>query len=207
MILKPAYQQWLRDLSLDLNLVGEFVSKGKQHYVYRYGSDQVIKIPRQSLYMQAYGKISPGLIRQELELLQKYFGDFYLPTTLITNQEKYALIQAYLEQGRPVLPQDVVTWPDQFSKLSQAMQLVRQEGFELDIFGYVGMTKTTRSLLGLDQACLTNILINQDKLQIVDTNLSVRWSTSAGFNGFHRWMDWWTAEYGRLLLKLQFGVG
>ncbi len=181
--LKKYYQKYLEDFEIDSSLVGPLVAKGKQHRVHLYGKDQVIKIPRASIYMRSYGQFTADQVERDIAFIAEHFPDLVLPTLVLRGNkvpEHYLLLQEYLPHAVPVtMYADSVVRGQLRILMQRNMELLRKKHFFLDIFGYKGFTESLRALWPMSSALaqLTNVLVKRTheespRLVLVDTNLS-----------------------------------
>lgn len=210
---KQQHLQYLRSFEIDLSAVGALLAKGKQHFVFAYGKDQVIKVPRSSAYNKLYGLIPARIIKTDLQLLEKYCSDFIPNTQVLVSKKKYIIIQK-----RVLKPAFVTQFtvekvrPDLEKLLASGEKLFKEQGLFLDIFGYQGMTQSILALLQMNKtrALMTNVVIDfgqtKPKLYLVDTNLTSLPQQNHPANIFHRVVDLITIMNTRILASWAFGL-
>jgi len=76
----------------DKKKIGKFIGWGGEHLVFDYGENRVIKF---SLHVWLAGKKAVEKLKRDYEIGQKYFGDYILPTEILTwkNNKKAVEIQ------------------------------------------------------------------------------------------------------------------
>lgn len=210
---KQQHLQYLRSFEIDLSVVGSLLAKGKQHLVFAYGKDQVIKVPRSSAYNKLYGLIPARIIKTDLQLLEKYCSDFIPNTQVLVSKKKYIIIQK-----RVLKPAFVTQFtvekvkPDLEKLLASGEKLFTEQGLFLDIFGYQGMIQSILALLQMNKtrALMTNVIIDfghaKPKLYLVDTNLTSLPQQNHPANIFHRVVDLITIMNTRILASWAFGL-
>lgn len=211
---RKKHRQFLEEFPVNQQKLGRMLSKGKQHYVYEYGSSQVVKIPRTSIYNKAYGMIDPSIIKLDLELLQTYCSSFIPKTKIYVQGKKYVIVQDIIAKHSFVTTATIDQVRPQLTELLlQGSVLYRDKGLFLDIFGYQGMSQSLLALLQWNKtrALLTNVIIDfssptNPKLYLVDTNLSSIPQKNHPANWFHRSVDIGTIALTKLLSWWAFGL-
>lgn len=187
--------------------IGRLVSRGKQHLVYTYQDDWVIKVPRQTWFMQLYGLLTPETLQRDLFLLQQYFEPYLAATQILPHEDTYCILQQRI-QGRPIRAKESPSVREQLRLIWSAnAELKREHGLFLDVFGFLGITTSSASLLtgGLISPRMTNMLVDEssNRILIVDTNLSTT-RQRAGSSLAHTTIDWWNVTWSQYLAEKQF---
>lgn len=189
--------------------IGAFVSSGKQHLVYSYQDNWVIKVPRHTWCMRLYGFMSSSTLQRDLKLLQQYFPEFLAPTQVIPHHNSYFILQKRI-RGRPVTSTESPEVQEQLQLLWEANQRLKQEHrFFLDIFGFLGITFSSLSLVSGSwvQPRMTNILVEEgtNRIRIVDTNLATL-HPEPHVNWLHASIDWWNVHLSHFFAHTQFAL-
>lgn len=193
--------------------IGKMISKGKQHFVYEYGKNQVVKIPRRSVYNRLYGILDVDVIKADLELLFKYCKPFIPNTEIFEKDDAYIIIQDKIAKPSFVTQSRIQNiTPELLTLIHSGKNLYKNHGVFLDIFGYQGMTQSLIALLQLNKtrALMTNILIDyshdKPKLFLVDTNLSSVPQKTHPANFFHKSIDILTISLTKFLTSWAFDI-
>ncbi|MBU1084809.1 MAG: hypothetical protein ABIH48_01380 [Candidatus Falkowbacteria bacterium] len=153
----------------DKNKIGKFIGWGGEHLVFAYGANSVIKF---SLHVWLSDQSAVEKLKKDYELGQKYFGQYILPTDILTwkNSRKAVEIQEKIE-CRFLAKQDLSSQggqatpliKKQFDDIMQRYQKMEQEtGLLFDLFGREG-------LLSLRPNKISNILVTPDgKIILID---------------------------------------
>ena len=169
---------YLSEFLVDVNQIGQLLGKGMGHWVYEYGSDQVIKIPIDR------GWHRPGRAEereQDLTIIKQYFPDQYLETEVIRSEKNpyYCLIQRKLNDFSNISPENVAAVANEFHEMLKINRhLVSQQGMSLDFLGKEGMTRCVQALAGMDgvKPEISNIVIehsSEGKSNLVIPDFSI----------------------------------
>lgn len=205
-------RHYLAEFDIDTTAIGQLVAEGKQHYTYRYRDDKVIKIPKQSVYMNAYGMFTYQDIISEWMLLRDYLGDFIVDTQVSCNNagRGYVIMQDFLHEFEFVTRLNFPLVEHEFIPIIEANRaIIQAHGLSLDLLGNKGLQRSfVASIFRKKELALMNniLVIKQDGIytvRIVDLNLlqvSHRENTSL----FRRLVDHWVFGLSRYLLKDNF---
>ena len=143
--------------------INKFIGWGGEHLVFAYGANSVIKF---SLHVWLSGQSAVEKLKKDYELGQKYFGQYILPTDILTwkNSRKVVEIQEKIEcrfLEKKDLKDHLIK--KQFDDIIQRYQKMEQEtGLLFDLFGREG-------LLGLRPNKISNILVTpSNNLILID---------------------------------------
>lgn len=206
---------YLADFDLDLSQVGGFVACGRQHAVYRYKTNQVIKIPQSSLYMRVYGGLTYQHVLKELSLLKTFLPDF-IPQTQILSTPKhdgYVVIQEFLPHAPCTRPAHLPHVAHDFERIIKGQQALRQNhGLSLDLLGNKGLQQSIIASLirQKERALMHNVLLVKRSgcytVRIVDFNLFHVKADNQDVPLFRRIIDYACFVLSRVLLKDNFGL-
>lgn len=208
---------YLADFDLETRYVGEVLLEGKQHAVYRYGDDQIIKVPKRSLYMKLYGAIDYAAVLRDVRLLQTHLSEFVVPTQVLQsrrNADQYLILQTYLPDAVHITGEHIPAIRDDFARIVAVNRsFIEQHRLSIDFFGNIGFRRSIiASLLRRrDLALLNNLLlVERDgrlQIKITDVNLSeLRLWWRADVRLFHWLVDWTVFSITRLLIRDHFGI-
>lgn len=152
--------------------IGKLLGTGFYHYVYTYGSDQVLKIPR------FYPGFTPHTAEeriQELEIMKEYFPSGSIAeTSVISSSDNpyYCILQEKVEGFGFIGPDDLGTDPFQ-GILEGNRRSIEKKHATFDFFGFPGIFLALKSSFDKRmKPCLTNILkVPDNGLLITDTDL------------------------------------
>ena len=141
--------------------IGTLISRGRDHFVYNYGSESVIKF---SIIDYINGDHTKAL--EDYALCQTYFGKYLLSTefTLSTNGKYLGKIQPKII-GRYLWKKDIEdpALRTQFEEINTGYQAMMQDG--KPVIDFIGQP-------GLVRQCMSNIFVTPDKrLLIIDATL------------------------------------
>lgn len=205
-------QHYVADFAIDAGAIGQLIAEGKQHYTYLYQEDKVIKIPKPSVYMAAYGRFTYPDIIAELAILSEFCGDFTVATQVLRTQSHpgYVIMQDFLHEF------EFVTWANfplvehDFFRLVEAnREIIHTHGLSLDLLGNKGLQRSCAASLfrKKDLALMNNILVIQRKgtytISIVDLNL-LQLGRCQESSPFRSWVDRSCFALSRYLLKDNF---
>lgn len=203
------YLDLVNQAGLDMALIGDQVAKGKQHRVFRYGDKQVIKMPRRSLFMRAYGGLKYSQVKSDLAYLKQDYGS-YLPETEVYKAGRlggYVILQDYINSAQSVYADRAYLVAEQLRNMvSVAQKQAIEDSIYLDFFGYAGLIGSLKAMVPFTshKAFLANIALKQNKLYIVDINLLRVGRHSKQYGLFHRLSDATTVLLSSLLLAYFF---
>jgi len=207
-------RQYVAEFDIDPDGVGQLVAEGKQHYTFRYQDDKVIKIPKQSAYMAAYGRFTYQDIADELAILNEFLGDFTVTTQVLRTQAHhgYIIMQDFLHEF------EFVTWTNfalvehDFIRVVEVNRaIIHAHGLSLDLLGNKGLQRSCAASIfrKRELALMNNVLVIKSEgtytVRIVDINL-IQLGRCKDISLFRRLMDQWCFKLSRYLLKDNFNV-
>lgn len=205
-------QKYVADFDIDAAAVGHLVAEGKQHYTYRYQSDKVIKIPKQSVYMAAYGRFTYHDIVDELAILTEFLNDFIVSTQVLRtkNHDGYIIMQDFLHEFEFVTAKNFALVKHDFVRVVEANRaIIRTYGCSLDLLGNKGLQHSFAASIfrKKELALMNNILVVQWEgtytVRLVDLNL-IQLKGYKEIHLFRRLVDRYCFELSRYLLKDNF---
>jgi hypothetical protein len=208
---------YLADFDLAVERLGDVILEGKQHAVYRYGDDQIIKVPKRSLYMKLYGAIDYDAVLRDVTLLQTHLSEFIVPTQVLQSRrspDQYVIVQTYLPDATFITGDRFPAIRDDFARIVAVnRQFIEQYRLSIDFFGNIGFQRSIiASLLRRrDLALLNNLLLveraGRPYIKITDVNLSeLRLWWRADVKLFHWIVDSAVFTITRLLIRDHFGI-
>ncbi len=207
-------RRYVANFEIDAAAVGQLVAEGKQHYTYRYQDDKVIKIPKQSVYMAAYGRFTYRDIIAELAILEEFLGDFIVDTQIFRTQahDGYIIMQDFLHEF------EFVTWTNfalvehDFIQVVEANRaIIHAYGLSLDLLGNKGLQHSCAASIfrKRELALMNNLLVIKTEgtytVRIVDFNL-IQLGRCKEVSLFRRLVDRYCFELSRYLLKDNFNI-
>jgi hypothetical protein len=151
----------------DETKVGARIAWGRSHAIYRYGEDEIIKIPFLESWLSFLLRDGLGLqdrYTRDISLCQRYFGKYYLSTRIVTNGKgKIALVQPYIE-GHYLSKGDLLdaSVRTQFQELMRGHASLVAAGYEIDLIGQGGVLRRR----------LSNVLVLPDgSLKLFDATV------------------------------------
>ncbi len=147
----------------DLGHIGALIAWGGDHFVYRYGTDSVLKLSKIEFVL---GRIGRNKAYRDYEICRRYFGDAVLETTFLKapGSERVGKLQPFLS-GRSVTREDLHNprVRAQFEVFLDAYRQMQKDGYApVDLIGGHGIWSRT----------LANIFLAEDtKLYLIDTTL------------------------------------
>jgi hypothetical protein len=207
-------RQYVTDFNIDVDAVGQLVAEGKQHYTCRYHDDKVIKIPKQSVYMAAYGRFTYRDVIAELAILKEFLGDFIVGTQVFRTEKHdgYVIMQDFLHEF------EFVTWSNfplvehDFIRVVEANQeIIHTHRLSLDLLGNKGFQGSIAASVfrKKELALMNNVLVIKRKgtytVRIVDLNL-IQLGRCKDISLFRRLVDRWCFKLSRYLLKDNFKI-
>ena len=205
-------QQYVADFDIDAAAIGQLVAEGKQHYTYRYQDDKVIKIPKHSVYMMAYGRFSYKDVMDELAILTEFVSDFIVATQVLRarNHHGYVIMQDFIHEFEFVTWQNFSLIEHDFTRIVEMnRQIIDTHGLSLDLLGNKGLKHSFLASIfrKRELALMNNILVikRQDTytVRIVDLNL-IQLKPRKDMNIFRMLIDRNCFELSRYLLKDNF---
>jgi hypothetical protein len=161
--------------------IGEFLAQGMQHYVFSYGKDFVIKVPKFDLFNSLYGILKPNEVDSDWRIIRQFFEEFVVDTKVFNSpdRERYVVIQKRVHDFENVSSSNIQTVLKDFQTLHNRNFILETKlGYSLDLWGKSGILKSIRKSFGRINIFveLTNIVIDKSnpkrhKLKIIDTNL------------------------------------
>lgn len=205
--------EYIVHFDLDPALLGDVISAGRQHTIFRYGDTQVVKLPNRSLYMKIYGAFTYEIVHRDVELLRRYTPRYLPPTEVLHSSidaDDYVVVQQYYPHARFVSGGEISRIRDQVAEIAAAnREMIDAHDLSIDFFGNQSFrTSLFAALTGhQEQALLNNIVMIDDDmgrphLLITDVNLSElklgfraddslpRWLIDNAVFALTRWMMW-----------------
>lgn len=174
---------YIAHFDLDPALLGDVISAGRQHTIFRYGDTQVLKLPNKSLYMKIYGAFTYEIVHRDVELLRRYTPHYLPPTDVLHSNhdaDDYVVVQQYFPDARFVTGKEFARVRDQFAEIAAAnREIIEAHDLSIDFFGNQSFRTSLIAALTRrnEQALLNNIVMvegdaGQPRLWIMDVNLS-----------------------------------
>lgn len=214
--MKKYIANYLTHFELNPAQVSDLIGQGKQHIIYRYGDNHILKIPKRSLYMQTYGALEYEILQRDLGILRNCIGDFIPQTEVLASDdgEHYIVIQEWLRGAQFVNHANFPLVREQFLRIVEAnCAIIAQHHLSLDYLGYLGFQSSIRASLlrRRSLALMTNLLVIDTEtgpaLRIVDINLSeLGFRREGGITLFHWLMDTFSFRMADWLIGDNFGV-
>lgn len=205
----------LTEIGLDPSLVGEQISSGRQHWIYAYGDEEVLKVPRSMTYTGFSGGVPFQNIIHDLEILSRYLKRF-IPRTIVyyCSGSRYVIRQQRYTNPEFITHANLAEVRQQLQELLRQNKKIKQKySLSIDFFGQYGMKETLRGLLAGDEkrACLSNLVIVRGsrgpRVKIIDINLSELVPRPFSGVSLSRWVvDRISYELNKLLLRLAFNI-
>jgi hypothetical protein len=161
--------------------VGEFLAQGMQHYVFAYGKEFVIKIPKFDLFNSLYGILKPNEVDSDWKIIRQFFEEYVVDTKVFNSPDKkrYVVIQKRVHNFENVNSSNIQSVLKDFQALHNRNYILETKlGYSLDLWGKSGILKSIRKSFGRINVFveLSNIVIDKSnpkklKLKIIDTNL------------------------------------
>lgn len=171
----------LQACGLDPARLGARVGTGTGHRVYRYGADQVVKIPRFHWLKHHLAILTSTEAVRNARLTQEYLGEYVPATTVYPHPSKnsYCVVQQYLPDFQNLtsgLLVEQVALAKQFTDLLRHnRRLIEEHGLSVDFFGQEGTLKTLLAYVGLAQSQMANVGVaaksGQPHLYLTDLQL------------------------------------
>lgn len=209
-------QRYLVDFALDTADLGALLSAGKQHYTFRWQHSSVIKIPKETLYMRAYGEYEYHDIVRDIDYLARYLDEFTVPSQVVSTPRHsgYVVIQDWLADSRYITATNIGMIKRDFERLLDGnRRLKAAHQCSVDFFGNKGFQRTFRASLlrQRSMALMTNLLYTEQygvpTVRIVDINLSnLRYGTRKDETVIGWLIDRFTFELSKLLLRDNFDI-
>jgi len=205
-------EQYVADFDIDAADIGQLVAEGKQHYTYRYQDDKVIKIPKHSVYMMAYGRFNYKDVIDELAILTEFVSDLIVTTQVLgaRNHHGYVIIQDFIHEFEFVTWQNFPLIEYDFIRIVEAnRQIIDTHGLSLDLLGNKGLKHSFIASIfrKKELALMNNILVIKRQgtytVRIVDLNL-LQLRRFKDVNIFRMLIDRNCFELSRYLLRDNF---
>jgi hypothetical protein len=200
---------YLSSFELDPTLLGRRISAGRQHTIFLYDDQYVLKLPNHSLYMSVYGAFTHAIVQRDVDVLNRYLPEHIPRTTVLRSTcdaDDYAVLQDYLPTARFLSGADYDAYPtirEQFARIATVnRQLNDDHRLSLDFFGNQSFRQSllAAALKQRRRALLNNLLIveqPQPRILITDVNLSeLRLGWTPDVNAAH-----WLIDRGLFLLS------
>jgi hypothetical protein len=208
---------YMRDFDLDPALLGDLISSGKQHRIFRYGPRHIIKTPRRSLYMKVYGAFDYETIKRDMDVLLRYMPQFCVETEVLRSAldvDDYVIKQVYLGESEFITGVNFPHIRDDFATLVQLnRQIIKDHRLSVDFFRNHGYLQSLRASVSRrkERALLNNLLVvphdNAYRIQITDINLSeLRWHRHKHVSLIQWMIDYTIFQSSRFLIRDLFGV-
>lgn len=207
--------KYLSQFKIDPSTLGGLAGQGTQHYIYTYQKNKIIKIPKTSLIISAFGGITSNAIRRDIGILQQYMPEYLVHTeVLCADNGCYLVIQDVLRDPEYITCDNFPLVKDDFEKIVEANQrIVRDHCLTLDLLGNVGSRQCIMaSLLRRKQLAFMNnlLMVRQDgryTLKVVDINLiPTHYRCSKGIGMLRAVFDSLYYHLSRFLIRDNFGV-
>lgn len=149
------------------NKLGKLISWRGDHFVYEYGTDEIIKFSKFD-YFLGFDK-SQKIVPEEYALCKQLFGEYILDTeiTMSADQKRVALIQQRIS-GHCLTAEDLRDKgiKRQFREIAERYSAMLKNGHpEIDLVGHEGVFR-------IFKRCLGNVLVTDSgKLVIFDVTL------------------------------------
>jgi hypothetical protein len=205
-------REYIADFDIDVTAIGQLVAEGKQHYTYRYQDNQVIKIPKSSIYMTAYGRFTHQDITDELAILKEFLGDFTATSQVLRTQahDGYIIMQDFLHEFEFVTMTNFALVEHDFIRLIEANRaIIHTHGLSLDLLGNKGLQRSfaASAFRKKELALMNNVLVVQRdgkySVKIVDINL-MQLGQCKSISIFRRLVDKWCFKLSKYLLRDNF---
>lgn len=174
--LQPYDHRFVSFKSISPSYIQEYIGEGRNHLVYRYKNNWVIKIPKMQGSI-AYS--NSKVLKQDIKLIKRYFPELMVTTKLLSNKDKtdYVILQKFCADSHEIVGEidDVVR--QQLEKIiRQNKKLFKITGHSLDLFGSSGfVTSLLAVCIPGVKPKLSNILLQKKgsglSLFLVDTEL------------------------------------
>jgi hypothetical protein len=211
---------YLEDFDLNAGLLGRVLTAGRQHTIFMYGDEQVLKLPNRSLYMRVYGGFTHEIVQRDVDILTEHLPAFIVNTRVLASRdddEDYAVLQDYLPTARFMSGRDYDRYPqvrEQFAEIVRANQHLNDaHRLSIDFFGNQSFRQSLlAALIGRREGALLNniLIIEADgaaRLVITDVNLSeLRLGWTEDVNFFHWLIDRALFVLTRWMLRRLFAV-
>ncbi|MCC7452016.1 MAG: hypothetical protein IT324_31715 [Anaerolineae bacterium] len=207
--------RYLAQFKIDPSTLGGLAGQGTQHYIYAYQKNKIIKIPKTSLMIAAFGKMTSDDVRRDIGLLQRYMPEYLVNTeVLCADNGCYVVIQDILRGPAYIAYDNFPLIKDDFEKIVEANQcMVRDHCLTLDLLGNIGSRRCMlASLLRRKQlAFMNNLLIVRQgesyTLKVVDINLiPTHYRCNNGIGKLRALIDSLYYQLSRFLIRDNFGV-
>lgn len=173
--------KFLSNFEVDCNLVGNKIAEGLQHYIYEYGENYVIKIPKFDFVNLLYGVLNPSDVENDKNLIEKYFKKYLVETKVFASedQELYCIVQERVKNKININSHNIDLVIKQFNEIYlMNKKLEFLTGYSLDLWGKSGILRSIKRSIGKSNIFIemTNLIIEKDeggshKIKIIDTNL------------------------------------
>ncbi len=207
--------KYLAQFKIDPEALGDLAGQGTQHYIYAYQKNKVIKIPKNSLILSAFGGITSDQVQRDINILKTYVPEYLVNTEVIcADNGCYVVIQEVLREPQYITYQNLPLIKDDFSRIAEAnRRIVRDHCLTLDLLGNVGSRRCMLgSLLRRKQLALTNNLLmvrqgGRYAIKIVDINLiPAHWQCVEGVAPLRGMIDAIYYGMSRFLIRDNFGI-
>lgn len=166
---------------VDKDMVGRQIAEGLQHYIFEYGEDKVLKVPKLDLPNLIYGMLNPKDVESDWKLINQYFRKYIVETRVYASKdnELYCVIQKKIRNKLNINSHNIDLVLKQFNDIYlRNKKLEFLTGYSLDLWGKSGILRSIRKSIVKSNIFIemTNLIIEQDELKnyrikIIDTNL------------------------------------
>lgn len=181
---------YLCHFPIDPTKVGRKLSEGLQHFVYEYGKNEVVKVPRFDVVNLIYGVLNPVDVEKDRKLIEKHFKKYLIKTKVYSSKdnELYCIVQERVRNKLNINSQNIHLVMEQFNDIyTRNKKLEESSGYSLDLWGKSGILRSVKKSIRKTNVFIemTNLVIEKDELsnyraKIIDTNL-FRIRISLGF--------------------------
>lgn len=159
---------------IDMASIGGFLGYGSGHFVFAYGDESVLKIPR-----NVTDPLRLEEKQKDIDTIQRAFPQFAMPTELVGSRfcPGYCQLQPRLIDFEDITPANLGLVEDDLKLvISGNRGIIEREGKTLDFIGLKGILKCLAAeLSGRVLPTITNLVINEPAtspgLRIMDMNL------------------------------------
>ncbi len=172
---------YIESCGVESSLVGKLIAKGMQHYIFEYGEDYVLKVPKYDLFNTVYGILKPREVMGDWKIIKQVFPEFALDTQIFGSKssEFYVIIQKRVRDFSNLTSTNIHSVMDQFAKIHKRNKLIEDRfGYSLDLYGKSGLIHSFNRSFGKVKVFIemTNLIIDHEiqsspRIRIVDTNL------------------------------------
>lgn len=206
---------YLAQFNIDPGTLGDLAGQGTQHYIYAYPQDRIIKIPKKSLLVSAYGGLSAAAIKRDVDILKRYLPDYVVDTAVLYGDNgSYVVIQDRLHNPEFITSVNFPLIRHDFERIVESdRRMIRDHCLTLDLLGNIGWWRCLAASLlrQKNRAFMNNLLLTrhngQCAVKIVDINLIHPYRHCArGIGLLRSVIDMLYFQISRFLIRDNFGV-